>query len=807
MIKNFVKIAFRNLLKHKFYSLINVAGLAVGMVVCLLIILFVQDELSYDTYHDKAERMYRVVNKGSLGGKNFDFTYCPAPLAQTFAADYPEVESATRFRYVGNFMIKYGEKNLKEERFVYTDTEIFEVFSFILVKGNPATALTEPNTLVITEKIAEKYFGDEDPMGKTVIVDNERPFIISGVMEEMPTNTHFQYDILASASSLEDSRSTMWLNQNWQTYIVLTEGADPKQLEAKFPAFLDKYFGPQLQQFMGINMTQFREQGNNYIMYLQPVIDIHLYSDLSGELGINSDIKYVYIFSAIAVFILLIACVNFMNLSTARSAGRAKEVGIRKVLGSFKKQLIFQFLTESIILSIAALLLSLLIAYLVLPYFNNLAGKEMVLSVFGNPWMFLSILVITSFVGFIAGSYPAFFVSAFQPVEVLKGKIKSGAKSGLLRSTLVVFQFTASIFLIIGTTVVYNQLNFIQEKKLGFNKEHVILINDAWLMNEQAYPFRDELKRNTNVINATTTGFFPVPSNRSGSIIFPEGNMNSEYATSIQNWRVDFNYVETLGLEIIKGRDFSEEYATDSMAVILNEAAVKQFNLGDDPIGKIISRPANIEGELANHTLIGVVKDFHFESLRQTIEPVALFPGRSNSKVAVRFKGADIAQMIEFIKQKWNEFAPSQPFDYSFLDEEFNNMYQAEQRLGNIFTIFAALAIFVGCLGLLGLAAFTAEQRTKEIGVRKVLGATVPGVVILLSKEFGQLIIISFVIAAPLGYYAMSTWLEDFAYRTEMGVVTFIFAGLLAFVIALLTVSFHAIKVALANPVNSLRYE
>ncbi|MFC2134351.1 ABC transporter permease [Bacteroidota bacterium] len=807
MIKNFIKIALRNLLKHKFYSLLNVAGLAVGMAVCLLIILFVQDELSYDTYHENSDRIYRVVNKGSLGGQNFDFTYCPAPLGPTFVEDYPEVETATRLRYTGNFMIKYGDKNLKEEKFVFSDTEIFDVFSFNLIKGNPKTALAEPHTLVITEKIARKYFGIENPIGKTVIVDNETPYIITGVFEEMPSNTHFNYELLASASSLEDSRSTMWLNQNWQTYILLREGAAPVQLESKFPGFLDKYFGPQLQQFMGINMTQFREQGNDYIMYLQPVTDIHLYSDLSGELGVNSDIKYVYIFSAIAIFILLIACVNFMNLSTARSAGRAKEVGIRKVLGSFKKQLVYQFLTESIILSITALLLAILVAYLTLPYFNNLAGKEMVLSVFGNPWIFLAILLITSFVGLLAGSYPAFFISAFQPVDVLKGKIKSGAKSGLLRSALVVFQFSASIFLIIGTTVVFNQLNFIQQKKLGFNKEHVILINDAWLIGDQTFSFRDELKNNSNVINATASGFLPVPSNTSSSIIFPDANMNSEYATSIQNWRVDFNYVETLGLEIVKGRDFSNEFATDSMAVIINEAAVKQFNLGDDPIGKILARPSNEEGELDNYTLIGVVKDFHFQSLRQNIAPVALFPGNSTSIVSVRFKSADIAQMIEFIEQKWNEFAPGQPFDYTFLDEEFNNMYKAEQSLGNIFTIFAGLAIFVGCLGLLGLAAFTAEQRTKEIGVRKVLGATVPGVVVLLSKEFGKLIIISFVIAVPLAYYAMTTWLEDFAYRTDIGIYTFIFAGLLAFVIALATVSYHAIKVALANPVNSLRYE
>jgi len=558
---------------------------------------------------------------------------------------------------------------------------------------------------------------------------------------------------------------------------------------------------------MGITLAEMREQGNEMKMYLQPVTDIHLHSDSNGELGINSDIKYVYIFSAVAVFILLIACVNFMNLSTARSAGRAKEVGIRKVMGSYKKQLVFQFLTESVLLSVTALLVAVGIAYLALPYFNNLANKEMELSIFGNFWILSAVLIITLFVGLLAGSYPAFFISAFQPVEVLKGKIRTGAKSGFLRSSLVVFQFTASIILIIGTTVVYNQLNYIQDKKLGFDKEHVIIVNDTWLIGDQVIPFKDELKRNSAVINATASSSLPIPSNRSMSILFPDANLNSEYATSIQNWNVDFNYVETLGLEIILGRDFSEEFATDSMGVILNESAVRQFNFGDNPIDKIIARPVSAEGEMANYRVIGVVRDFHFESMRQNIEPLALFPGRSNSRVTVRIKSSNISEMVDFIQDKWDEFAPGQPFDYSFLDEEFNNVYQAEQRLGNIFTIFAGLAIFVGCLGLLGLAAFTAEQRTKEIGVRKVMGASVSGVVFLLSKEFGKLIIISFIIAVPIAYYAMNNWLEDFAYRTEISLLTFIFAGLIALSIALLTVSYHAVKVAVANPVDSLRYE
>ncbi|MFC2134350.1 ABC transporter permease [Bacteroidota bacterium] len=807
MIKNFVKIAFRNLFKHKFYSFLNVAGLAVGMACALLVVLFITDELSYDKYHENAETLYRINVQGRFGGNEFHGTWQPAPLAKTMVEEFPEVINASRFRVIGNFMIKYGENNIKEERFAHTDTETFQIFSFPFISGDPNTCLDEPNTLVMTETTAKKYFGDENPVGKTVIVDNETDYKVTGVIKDIPKNTHFNFDVFASLETFPDSRNQIWLNQNYQTYLSLTPGTNIADLEAKFPPFLEKYFGPQLLQFMGVSLQDFFDQGNAYNMYMQKVTDIHLNSDIGGELGVNGDISYIYIFAAVGIFILLLACINFMNLSTARSAGRAKEVGVRKVLGSFKKQLVNQFLTESMLISIFAFILAIITVFLILPYFNNLSGKELELSSVSSGYMLAAMIIITLSVGLLAGSYPAFFISAFKPVDVLKGRLSKGAKSGFLRSALVVFQFSTSIILIVGTMVVYNQLQYIQNKKVGFDREQVLIIEDTWLMGDQVYSFKEALKQNPDIKSVTVSGNLPTPSNRNGNMFFKEGDVMTEETTSLQMWRVDVDYIPTMGMELTAGRNFSDQFATDSMAIVVNEATVKQFNLGDNPIGQRLGRYGGEETEEMYYNVIGVVKDFHFESLRQNIRPVVLMLGQSNSKTSARINPGNLPAVISFIEDKWNEFAPGNPFDYSFMDEEFNEVYKAEMRLGNIFTIFAGLAVFIGCLGLLGLAAFTAEQRTKEIGIRKTLGATVQGIVFLLSKEFGKLVLIAFVISAPIAYFAMNSWLADFAYRIDLTFSVFLAAGLISFVISLLTVSYHALKAALANPVNSLRYE
>ncbi|MGD8779728.1 MAG: ABC transporter permease [Ignavibacteria bacterium] len=806
MFKNYIIIAIRNLLKHKFYSILNLTGLAVGIACCILIMLFVQDELSYDKFNKKADRIYRIHSDLKLGENEFRATYMGAPVAKTLVADYPEVEDAFRFRQAGTWFIKYGDKVVKETGMIFADSNMFNFFDIPLLKGNPETALAKPNAVVISLKMAEKIFGNEDPLGKTVILDNKYDYEITGVFDKVPNNSHFKYEGFASLTTLEQSRNNFWLNMNFQTYVLLKPGVDYKQLESKFPGMVEKYIGPEMEQLIGKSLSQLEEEGNRAGFFLQPLLDIHLHSDLQGEIGVNGDIKYVYLFTSIAFFILLIACINFMNLSTARSANRAKEVGLRKVVGSQRGQLIWQFLTESMILSLIALAIAIGLIYLSLPLFNSLSGKEISLSFSGNMPLLLTMFGVIMFVGLLAGSYPALFISAFKPVEVLKGKLKMGAKSGFLRSSLVVFQFAASIIMIIGTTVVYNQLQYVQNKKLGYNKEQALIVRDAFILGDKVQTFKDELVKNDEIITGSVSDFLPTPSNRSKSMVFPEGQPSDDNSTPVSTWGVDMDYIKTMGMEIVKGRDFNKEFIADSKTAIINETLAKQFGW-TDPIGKKISKYEGSKPVMGTYRIIGVVKDFHFESLKNEIGPLVFFIENRTGAVSFRFKGNNVASVLDLVRNKWDEFASGQPFEYTFLDDEFAGMYKEEQKLGKIFRLFAVLAIFVGSLGLFGLSAFTAEQRTKEIGVRKVLGASVGGIVILLSKEFIKLIFISFIIAVPIAYYYMNGWLQDFAYRTEIGIITLAFAGLSALLIALMTVSYHAVKIAVTNPTKSLRYE
>jgi putative ABC transport system permease protein len=814
MFKNYLKIAARNLLKHKAYSLINVAGLAIGMTCCILILLYVQHELSYDRHHEKAGRIYRVAADIKFGGNHFQMAVAPAPMAEALARDFPEVESAARFRNYGSSLVKKaGDQNFKEERVIYADNAIFDLFTIPLLAGDPRSALTAPDAVVISASTAKKYFGDADAVGQSLIFDNADAYKVTGVFADVPDNSHFHFDFIVSLLISDESRNNSWLSNNFTTYLLLKEGADPAALEAKFPTMIEKYLGPQALQILGISLEEFYKSGNHARYYLQPLPDIHLHSDLGVEFEPNGSIKYVYIFSAIAVFILLIACINFMNLATARSANRAKEVGIRKVVGSYQRQLIGQFLAEAVFLSVIAMALALVLVELVLPTFNNLAEKQLQTFYLGN-WPLLSALIgITLAVGIVAGSYPAFVLSAFKPVSVLKGNLQAGAKSSRLRSALVVFQFAASVILMVGTLIVKNQLHYIQNKNLGFNKEQVIILHDAYALGEKLDAFKNEVRRNPSIISGTVSGYLPVASNRSDTGFWPEGERSSsENAVSMQIWGVDYGYLQTMGMEITAGRDFSESFGADSSAIVLNEKAVMMFGF-DDPIGKKIYTYGFTPGagldrdRIIPYTVIGVIKDFHFSSLRENIGALGLRLGRNRALMSFRFKVEDVAALIVFLENKWKEFAPDQPFAYSFLDERFNNMYRAEQRVGDIFSVFAGLAIFTACLGLFGLASFIAEQRTKEIGIRKVLGATVSNVTLLLSKDFVKLVLVANVIAWPVAWYAMSKWLQDFAYRIEIGWWVFALAGGLALVIALVTVSVQAVKAALTNPVEALHYE
>ncbi len=807
MLKNYIKTALRNLLKRKGYSLINIVGLAIGMASCLLILMFVNDELSYDAYNVKADRIYRVAASFLYGGRDFDIAVVPAPMAQVLIDEFPEVEDAVRFRQRGTYVFRHGDNTFKETRVSYVDPSFFNIFSIPFLKGDTNTALAEPNTLILGRNTAQKYFRYEDPVGKTLRLNDQTDYMVTGVFEEIPDNSHFHFDVFISMTSLEESKSQTWMSQNFQTYILLHEGADPASVEAKFPDLLIKYMGPQIEAFMGKSIERLMEENKlKGEFFLQPLRDIHLHSDLIAEMEATNDIKYVYIFSAIALFILIIASINYMNLSTARSAGRAREVGIRKVLGSFRSQLIRQFLTESMLLCLVSLVLALGLVRLAIPFFKGLSGKVLSMTDLGNPSMIGVLIMVTIIVGILAGSYSAFFISAFQPVSVLKGHLKSSVKTGWLRNGLVVFQFAASIILIIGTFVVYNQLHYIQNKKLGYDKEQVLILNNTYLLGDQTETFKNELLAYPQIVNATVSGYLPVPSNRNNSAILPEGERDSKKATSMQNWIVDYDYITTLGMKIVSGRDFSREYSTDTKAAVINQAVAKQFGWAQ-PVGKRIGRPISDRGDIELYEVIGVVEDFHFETLKETIGPLVMFLGESDGKISFRTETKDIGSTIGLLQKEWKKFLPYQPFEYSFLDERFADMYKAEQRIGKIFGVFAGFAIFIGCLGLFALAAFTAEQRTKEIGIRKVLGATAINIIRLLTKEFVILIAVANVIAWPVAFLVMKGWLKDFSYRISLSVWVFVGTGLLTLFIALLTVSYQAIKAALTDPAASLRYE
>ena len=807
MFQNYLKIAIRNLWKNKGFSTINILGLAIGIATCLLITLYVLDELSFDRYHEKSDRIYRLNVDLRFGGGEQKFAVGPDPLAFTMVELYPQVENAVRFRGYGSYVVKKGNQNIKEERIISVDSTLFDVFTLPMIAGEPRTALTAPYSVVITESIAKKYFNKTDVVGQSLRFDNTQDYKVTGVIKDMPANSHFNYDFFLSLSSSEESRRGIWLSFNFNTYLLLRPGTSKESVEAKFDEIFKKYMWPQAQQLMQISEDDFKKSGNYLKLSLMPLADIHLKSDRIAELGVNSDIQMVYIFIVIAVLILIIACVNFMNLSTARSANRAKEVGVRKVLGTQKINLITQFLTESVLMSLIAFVLAVGIAILLMPYFNQLAVKELTLSPAQHPSLLPLLILFAIVVGLLAGSYPAFYLSAFRPIEVLKGKLSKGFRSSYFRSGLVILQFFISIGLIVATIVIYRQLNFIQNKKLGFNKEQVISIHDTYVLKNNVETFKNEILNQTGVVTGTVSGYLPVPSGRNDNSWFPEGQMTNENAVSMQTWGIDHDYIKTLGMEIIKGRDFSKQLATDSANVIINESAARLFGY-QDPIGKTISTYEDLATKkVANYTVIGVVKNFHYESLRQNVGALCMLLQPANSTISFRIKTDNVAPVISGIESLWKKMAPGEAFSYSFLNEDFNNMYRTEQRVGKIFISFAVFAIFIACLGLFGLATYAAEQRTKEIGIRKVLGASVANVAGMLSKDFLRLVLIAAVFAFPLSWWAMHKWLEDFAFRIDIGWWVFMLAGLVALLIALVTVSFQAIRAAVSNPVKSLRTE
>ncbi|MBC3788580.1 ABC transporter permease [Spirosoma utsteinense] len=812
MVRSYLKIAWRNLTRNKAFSAINIIGLAIGLATCLLISLFVLDELSYDRFNAKADQIVRVVFKGTSAGGKMNEAHVMPPTAQTLKADYPEVLDATRIRLGGSPVITIDNKTFRDATVAFTDANFFQVFTLPLLTGrdagpNAKTVLTRPNTAVITKAMASKYFGDQDPIGKIITMKSwQSTYQVTGVIDNVPTNSHFHFDLFLSMSSLPEAKSTSWLTSEFFTYLVLPEGYDYKRLEAKLPQVVEKYMGPQLQQSMGMTLAQFRQKGNDIGLFLQPLTAIHLHSDFGFDLSPAGNSQYVYLFGSIALFMLLIACINFMNLSTAGASKRAKEVGIRKVLGSMRQSLTGQFLVESLVLTAVALILAIGLVYATLPAFNRLADKTLTLNFLTNPWLLPGLLLFGLAVGVLAGSYPAFFLSSFKPILVLKGaKFTGNSNSISLRSGLVIIQFFISITLMIGTTVVYRQLDYIQNKKLGYDKEQVLVLPETWLLGKNEEAFRNQLMQDSRVVNVSTSGYLPAgPSNNNNFFVYPESNATQIIKTL--RYDVDYAYIPTLGMKLAAGRNFSKTYGTDSSGIILNETAAKTLGWTKNALGKTLSR-ANNEGNVTTYRVIGVVKDFHFKSLHEPISPLVMLLGNSSGTVIAKVKTKDLAGLLASLKKQWNQFTTDAPFTYAFLDERFNATYQTEQKTGLILGIFAGLTIFVACLGLFGLATFMAEQRTKEIGVRKVLGASVASIVGLLSKDFLKLVAIALVIAVPVAWYGMNQWLQDFAYRIDIAWWVFLLAGMLAIGIALLTVSFQSIKAALMNPVNSLKTE
>jgi putative ABC transport system permease protein len=813
MFRNFLKIAFRSLSKNKGFTTLNIIGLASGLGVCLLIVLYVIDELSYDRYNVNADRIYRVDEDSYINNTRFDAANVSKFLGPTLVAYYPKIQQMVRFRSPGYQLVRKDNDHILEHNFVFADSTIFKVFTLPMIAGDPHTALNNPHSIVIDESAARRYFNSTDVIGRTLeIGSSNTPLRITGVIRDIPEQSHFHFSFirpLRESYNFNEPDDNNWLSTNYYTYILAQPGTTRAEVQKDVDAVVNLHIGRALQEMVHSSVADLEKAGNHFRYRIFPLTDVHLHSNKSYELEANSNIQYVYIFSVIAVLILLIACVNFMNLSTARSANRAKEVGIRKVAGSTKGHLILQFLTESILLSLFSLVLALCIAIFLLPMFNQLAGKSLHPDVLFSG-RFLPILILLALlVGCLAGSYPAFYLSSFQPIHVLKGKMAAGFKNSWLRSSLVVFQFFISIGLIVSTLVIYRQLHYIRNKEIGFNRDQVLVIHDTWALGKEGTTnLRENLLTLAGVTDATVTG--DLPTNGGDQYRQPgwfgDASLDVKKAIFLTTLDVDDHYVPTLGMQIVKGRNFDlAQFPTDSTGIILNEAAVAIFGV-KDPLNLIIWYKDHEFPARACH-VVGVVKDFNYNSMHDKIQPLVMEVKPYWTSMAVRFHTNDISGFVRQVERKFHAARLGVPFSYTFMDADFDKMYHAEQQTGRIFITFAVFAILIACLGLFGLVTYAAEQRTKEIGIRKVLGARVSSIVGLLSRDFTMLVGISALIAFPVAWWAMYKWLETFAYRAEISWWIFLVAGATALAIALLTVSIQTVRAALANPVNSLRSE
>jgi putative ABC transport system permease protein len=813
MLKNYFKIAWRNLMKYKFISFINLFGLTVGLTCCFLITTYIINELSYDKYNKNAENIYRVTRSfnNADGVVSLTLSTVAPPFGYYFPTDFPEIKKMTRLLNNNTTPFKYKEKLINEPDVYFADENLFDVFTLKVLKGNPKTALKDPYSVMMSEDVAKKYFGDEDPLNKVLRANNQFDVKVTGIYKDFPANSHMHPGVLISFNTLKDSAvygeqglRTNWGNNSFFTFIELPDHYDVKKMIAQFPAFMDRRMDHK--DYNGNLPSKFNKLG------LQKLTSIHLYSHTDYEAEANGDINRVYIFSIIALFILLIACINYMNLSSARSALRAKEIGIRKVVGARRKELIFQFLSESVLISWAAIIIAFVFLYFALPWLNKLSGQQLSVDILMK-WQILIPIFLTPFVvGILSGLYPALFMSSFQPVKTLKGLFKAGGGNISFRKILVVTQFTISIVLIITTIIVFQQLRYMQKTSLGYDKEHLITLPYYNSVNPQYDAFRNDLLQNAAIKNVARSSRIPT-----GSLLDAMGASTmvgdslTPVTANIKFVAADYDFIPTYGVKIIAGRNFSRSYGTDTANFILNETAVKAigWKSPEEAVGKDF-KYASIKGHV-----IGVMHDFHFESLQHEIVPLVLInpattPTQSFfNNLSIKISGNDINGALSSVEKAWKKYLPEIPYQYTFLDEKFDKLYESEQKQGSIFTIFSCIAIFIACLGLFGLSAFEITQRIKEIGVRKVLGANVTSIVTLLSKDFLKLILFASVIAFIIAAFAMNTWLKDFAYRINLQSHwwVFILSAILALAVALATVSFQAIKAALSNPAKSLRTE
>jgi len=788
MFKNYVKTALRAIKRHKGYSFINIFGLAIGMACCILILVWVQDELSYDQFHANGDDIYRIIKEEYTEGETQWSALTSPPLAQSIKEDFSEILLSTRFGNWGRRVVQYQDKRINEDKFEHADVDFFKMFSFDFIAGDPESAFADPHSVVLTQETATRYFGTEDPMGKVMTVENIYDVKVTGLIQNIPENSTIQFDFLSPFVLLKDfideNNMQNWNFNSFMTFVQLAEQTNVYDSSQFIAGYVDKFVPEE-----------------NYKLILQPFNKIHLSSYVLHDFSGVGDMKYVYIFSALAFFVLIIACINFMNLATARSSRRALEVGIRKVSGAKRIDLIKQFFGEAIFLSFISLILAIFLVEILLPSFNRLSGKNLGLDFSGNAAIYLGLLAIAIVSGIFSGVYPALFLSSFQPVRVLKGTLKTGSGGGLFRKVLVVTQFSLSVFLLIATMVIFKQLNYIRSMDMGYDREHIIHMSMVGDSNEKYETLKQELIKGPNIEAVSASFALPTRNfNSPGSPDWEGRPADKEVYMNVDF--VDYGYFETLGIELAEGRIFSREFATDAdEAYIVNEELVRQMGM-EDPVGK---RFAFWEQW---GTIVGVAKDFHFQSLHNKINPISfkLNPGWLR-RLYVRIKPDDIPATIGFMKNTWNRIVPDYPFEYNFLDESFERLYEAEQQMSAITNYFTILGIFIACLGLFGLAAFMAERRTKEIGIRKVLGASVPKLIYLLSSEFAKWVLVANIIAWPIAYFIARRWLQNFAYRTNITVEIFLLTAALSLFIALATVSFKALKTATANPAKALRYE